>query len=239
MSEQSIFGADQAPQTQAAPAQETPKPFVIPTEAESLIGDGKKYNSVDAALKALPHAQTHIRTLEDENKALKEELVKRKTAEEYLNEFKATQTQQQVSEQPSGFNVDPSALENIVSSVLEKKSQQTQAISNASVITSRFTEMYGDRAEEMYNKLAAANGLSVQQMNQMAMSAPTVVLNLAGFRTNNTTVGRTTSDVNIPTQQQNNQYDTKVRIGATTKETMNAFAAARAKVEAQLQKGNK
>lgn len=233
MSEQSIFnGADQA--QQQLEVQEPPKTFVIPTEAQDLIGDGKKYNSAEAALKSLPHAQTHIKTLEDENKVLKDELLKRKTAAEVLDEFKAYQPQQQNQNQPSGYEVDPTALENIVSNVLEKKSQQTQAISNAQVVTSRFAEMYGDKAEEMYNKLAKDNGLSVYQMNQMALNTPTVVLNLAGFRTQNTQVGKTSSDVNIQQNNQTNQFNTRVRVGATTKETMDAFAAARAKVESQL-----
>lgn len=237
--EQSIFNADQAqPATQVA-QQEPPKSFVIPTEAQDFIGDGKKYNSAEAALKSIPHAQTHIRTLEEENRALKDEIQRRKTAEEVLNEIKAIKPQQQSHEQPSGYEVDPTALENIVENVLQKKTQQTQALSNAQVVTSRFTEMYGEKAEEMYNKVAKENGLSVYQLNQMALTSPTVVLNLAGFRGNTQTVGKTTSDV-IPQQNnQSNQYETKVKAGATTKELMGAFAAARAKVEANIQKENK
>lgn len=230
MTEPTIFSADPAQQQQQEPA----KPFVIPTEAQDLIGDGKKYNSVDSALKSIPHAQTHIKTLEDENKALKDELLKRKTAEEVLNEFKATSYQSQQTEQPSGANVDPEALASIVEHVLEKKTQQTQAVSNASIVTGKFTEMYGDKAEAMYNKLAKDNGLSVYQLNQLALTSPAVVLNLAGV-SNKPVIGKTTSDVNIQSQNQQNQFDTKVPgQGATTKQLMNAFANARLKVEAQL-----
>lgn len=238
MTEQTIFSADQAQQAAPAVQQEPPKPFVIPTEAQELIGDGKKYNSAEAALKSIPHAQTHIKTLEDENKQLKDELLRRKTAEEVLNEFKATSVQPQYTEQPSGVNVDTDALAGIVESVLEKKTKQTQAVSNAAVVTSKFTELYGDKAEAMYNKLAQENGLSVYQLNQLALTSPSVVLNLAGVASR-AIVGKTTSDVNVFQNNQNTQFNTTVKVGATTRQVMDAFAASKAKVLDKLQKENK
>ncbi len=234
----SIFVADQT--TQAAPAvQQTTQPFVIPTEAQDLIGDGKKYNSVDSALKSIPHAQTHIKTLEDENRALKDEILKRKTAEETLNEFRATSVQHQPHEQPSGVNVDQDALASIVESVLDKKTKQAQAGSNAAVVANKFQELYGDKAEAMYNKIAADNGLTPYQLNNLAYTSPAVVLNLAGI-SSKPQVGKTTSDVFVPAgNNQQSQFNTSVKIGATTKDLMGAYAQARLKVEAQNQKDNK
>ena len=63
--------------------------FQIPTEAVELVGEGKKYSSVEDALKSVPHAQKHIQTLESELATLKEELSKRKTTEELLDEIKS------------------------------------------------------------------------------------------------------------------------------------------------------
>ena len=63
--------------------------FEIPTEASELVGSGKKYTSVEDALKSVPHAQKHIQTLESELATLKEELTKRRTTEELLDEIKS------------------------------------------------------------------------------------------------------------------------------------------------------
>ncbi len=49
------------PSTNEAQNQVNQQPvFQIPTEAAELVGDGKKYQSVEDALKSVPHAQKHI-----------------------------------------------------------------------------------------------------------------------------------------------------------------------------------
>ena len=52
------------PSTNEVQNQDNQQPvFQIPTEAAELVGDGKKYSSVEDALKSVPHAQKHIQTL--------------------------------------------------------------------------------------------------------------------------------------------------------------------------------
>ena len=58
----------------------------IPTELAEFVGEGKKYQTVEDALKSIPHAQSHIQKLEEEMKQAREELAKRKAAEELLEE---------------------------------------------------------------------------------------------------------------------------------------------------------
>ncbi len=78
------------PSTNEAQNQDNQQPqFQIPTEAADFVGDGKKYNSVEDALKSVPHAQKHIQTLESELAAAREELAKRRTTEELLDEIKS------------------------------------------------------------------------------------------------------------------------------------------------------
>ncbi len=245
MTTENIFNADQANSStnQNADSSTNQQPstntttsgyasFTIPTEAVDFIGDGKKYKSVDDALKSVPHAQTHIQTLENELKAAREELQKRKTAEELLEQFKPQVTTQQ---QTTGVEIDPDALSGIVERVIDKKAQQAQAQANVSIVTSQFTAKYGDKAEQVYNNLAKENGLSVAQMNNLAMSSPTALLKLAGLDTNTKPVGgRITSDVVIPTNNNSTQFNTVIKRGATTKDVIDAYKAAEQKVLAQL-----
>lgn len=73
MSEQTIFNGevDQTP-----PVVTSPPPPVVPTELQELVGQGKKYATLDDAIKSVPHAQTHIAKLEQEAAQLREELQK-------------------------------------------------------------------------------------------------------------------------------------------------------------------
>ena len=92
------------PSTNEGQNQDSQEPlFQIPTEAAELVGDGKKYSSVEDALKSVPHAQKHIQTLESELATLKEELMKRRTTEELLDEIKSGV---QPKENPQGVEFD-------------------------------------------------------------------------------------------------------------------------------------
>lgn len=241
MTTENIF-ADQAnnvAQADASTTQQTNQPvFTIPTEAVDYVGDGKKYKSVEDALKSVPHAQKHIQTLEDELRATKEELQRRRTAEELLNEMK--QGYSQVSQpNTTGVDIDPDALSGIVERVIEKKANERQAIDNATKVTSKFTEVYGAKAEEMYNKIAQDAGLSVPQLNQLALSSPNAVLKLAGLsQSTQSSGGKIQSDfVSSPINNTQNQFNTTVKPGASTKDIMAAFNEAKRKVETQLSKG--
>jgi hypothetical protein len=98
------------------------KLFEIPTEAQDLVGEGKKYASAEDALRSVPHAQKHIQTLEAEMAELKEELAKRKTTQELLDELKS-ETRQPVENttQEAGLNED--AIMSLVNQTLQRNEQ--------------------------------------------------------------------------------------------------------------------
>ena len=133
--------------------------FSIPTEAAEFVGQGKKYQSVEDALSSVPHAQKHIQTLESELAEVKDELTKRKTTKELLDEIKSGIVPTEKTSQPVQFNQDN--LEQLVGQALENREVQKEASHNAKSVASRFTEQYGDKAEEVYNSIAKENGLPV------------------------------------------------------------------------------
>lgn len=209
--------------------------FQIPTEAADFVGDGKKYNSVEDALKSVPHAQKHIQTLESELAAAREELAKRKTAEELLDEIKSG-IQPQAT--PAGSEFDQDKLLQLVDQTLEQKERQRAAKTNAESVASKFTEKYGQKAEEVYNTVAKESGLTVQQLNSLAASSPKIVLKLAGLEGVSAPVaGKPNSTVN--TEALNNKIDpsqlsARVKQGATTKDLVNAWKIAGEKVKLNL-----
>lgn len=230
---ETIFDGVTAPEVVPA----TPSTVALPTEVAELVGEGKKYRTAEDALKALPHAQGHIKTLEEEAKQLREELAKRKTAEELLEEFKVSGVLGGNRQEPA---VTPRVdVEQVVASVLAKKEAATTAQKNISVVVNTFTEAFGDKTkgEEMYNKVAEESGLSVAALNQLAATSPEAVLRLAGITKKQETVpGKVQSTVNVQAfnDKPQGELSSRVKPGASTKDVVAAMRIAREKVIKQF-----
>ena len=224
------------PSTNEGQNQDSQEPqFQIPTEAAELVGDGKKYSSVEDALKSVPHAQKHIQTLESELATLKEELMKRRTTEELLDEIKSGV---QPKENPQGVEFDQDKLMQLVDQTLEVKERQRLAKSNASQVAAKFTEKFGTEAENVYKSVAKDNGLSEQQLNSLAASSPNVVLKLAGLsEAKIAPVSKSSSSLNTQALTQKVDSSTlsaRVKQGATTKDLVNAWKIAGEKAKLNL-----
>lgn len=219
------------PTTQEAQKADSPaKAFEIPTEAQEFVGEGKKYKSAEDALKSVPHAQEHIRTLETELAQVKEELTKRRTAEELLDEIKSGSQQENTTQQAE---LDTDSLEQLVNQTLTKREQQATAKQNASSVANKFTEKFGDSAETSYQQIAKENGMTVQQLNNLAATSPNAVLRLAGLDGKPaTSVAKPTGTVNTQALQGNpSELSARVPRGASTKDLVKAWKAAGEKIK--------
>ncbi|AFB70765.1 hypothetical protein MTPG_00014 [Methylophilales phage HIM624-A] len=222
-------------QTQEAQPTDNPTPaFEIPTEAQEFVGEGKKYKSAEDALKSVPHAQQHIQTLEAELAQVKEELSKRQTTQELIDELKSDRQAEPTAQQPE---VDADSLEQLVQATLDKREQQRSAKTNADSVASKFTAKFGDSAEANYNQLAKDNGLTIQQLNNLAATSPSAVLRLAGLDGKApTNVAKPTGTVNTQALQGTDTSELSARVpkGASTKDLVKAWKAAGEKVKSQL-----
>lgn len=227
----SIFNGETTPEVV------TPTEIQLPPEVSEFVGEGKKYRSAEEALKAVPHAQKHIQTLEQEMAQLREEVSKRKAAEELLEEIKSGIVQpSEVT--PTSKNVDPEEIYKTVSKVIEQREAQQSAQINISEVTKTFTDKFGTKAEEVYVKLANDTGLSIPELNKLAARSPTAVFKLAGFVPQQSApVGKITSSVNTESLHQGNNEPLSARVpqGASTKDMVNAWKIAGEKVKQQLQ----
>jgi hypothetical protein len=235
---QTIFGAtpaDQqvAPQVNAQPVQTVqPSAPVLPDEVAQFVGEGKKYRSIEDALKSVPHAQTHISTLEKELADAREQLAKTKAAEELLETLKAQQNVAPTSV-PS---VDTNQILTQVGSLVEKKLQETRAAeiaqSNQKAVVEALTAKFGDKAEAQYTAIAVASGLDVATLNSLAARSPQAVLKLAGIDSKSVEPATTKPASTINTEafaaQPKQQQQVKgVMYGATTADVLSAWKAAR------------
>jgi hypothetical protein len=232
MSDENIFDSNTNENQQNDATQ--PQGFTIPTEAVDFIGSGKKYQTPEDALKSVPHAQKHIQTLESELQTLKEELTRRKTAEELLDEMKSGISKENT---PQAVEIDPDKIARLIDQTISLKERQKQAQQNTDSVASKFTEQFGENAEEVYNTIAKDAGLTVAQLNSLAASSPSAVLKLAGItKTVQTVPGKNTSSVNTQAFSNNKptEVSAKVPKGASTRDLVNAWKAAGEKVKQNL-----
>lgn len=185
--------ADQQPVAQ--PVTPTPAPvFQVPEAAQGLVGEGKKYASPEDALVALPHAQSHIETLELEMVTLREDLAKRKAVEDVLEEINKKPTDTVTEPQ-----FTPEQLDALIENKLIAKDAQAVAQSNISEVVNMFVQEFGDKekAEAIYDQKAKELGLNVDYINNLAATSPKAVFRLFGMESKTqSTPTRLTSNVN-------------------------------------------
>ena len=218
------------------PTQETvqtdtqPKAFEIPTEAQDVIGEGKKYQSPEDALKSVPHAQKHIETLESELATVREELTKRQTTQELIDELKSG-VQPTATTVPVG-ELNQDNVMDLVNQTIATREANARADSNAKSVAAKFTEQYGDKAEVTYNSIAKELNLSVKQLNELAATSPTVVLKAAGLSVAKAPVVSSSGDINTEALSQSAKpTDVSARVtGGSTKELLAAWGNAKAKI---------
>ena len=228
MTEETIF--NQATPDPAAP--NTAASASLPQELLDLVGPGKKYASEADALKSVPHAQKHIKTLEDELALVKIELEKRKTAADLLDEIKSGF---QPSAQPAPGTITTDNVAQIVEQALENKNKKQLEVSNITKVTSAFTEKFGDKANDAYKLLAQESGISVQELNRLAATSPQAVFKLAGLtgKQDVSGSGKMNSSVNtegLPRTDSTNTLSARLKAGASTKDMVNAWKIAGQKV---------
>ena len=100
----------------------------------------------------IPNAQKHIQTLESELAEVKEELTKRKTTQDLLDEIKSGIQAPETTSQGTEFNQD--MLQNVVNQTIETKEKEKVYAQNAKSVAEKFTAQYGDKAEATYNSIA-------------------------------------------------------------------------------------
>lgn len=247
MSEENIFneqGAKDAPQEQAGtqqPAEASPvnQAPAIPPELAEWVGPGKKYSSVSEVYKAFGHAQNHISSLEEKYSTLEQELNKRKSAEEVLEEIRSRETNQQ-KPTSQGVEVNEQVLSELVKKQLDMRSAQQVAQDNLKVFKEQYSAAFGEKAPDMYASLSKETGLSFDDLNAMAAKSPQAVLKMAGVGQQKAKpVGSVSGSVNTQALSANapqgNTLSAKVNPYASSKELAEGWRRAGEIVKQKMQ----
>jgi uncharacterized membrane-anchored protein YhcB (DUF1043 family) len=224
--DQSKGGEEPNPATPVTPA--VPN-IELPEEVSGLIGEGKKYADVTAALKSISHAQSHIEKLEEESARMRAELEKASKLDDVLSKF-GTDDKDTDQQTTDTSNLDPDAIIEAVEARLAQKEQINQNKANLGTVKEKLVETYGEKAADTFNKAAESLGMSPQDLTKLASRSPQAALRLIGVPTADAPAP-TNSDVN--TEALRNQGEPvkhkNIMYGASTSDVLSEWRAAASK----------
>lgn len=147
----------------------------VPETLKELVGEGKKYATLDAALASIAPAQAHIAKLETEAAQLREQAASAASVDDVRRTVEAIL---EARGAPAAASLDPNAVASVVDGLLSKREQEASATANQKIVTDALTSAYGDKASDKFGEAAAAVGMTRQQLSDMARTAPQAALKL-------------------------------------------------------------
>lgn len=145
-----------------------------------LVGEGKKYATVEDLAKGAVNAQHHIGTLEQETSTLREQSGQAKSIEDVLAAIKGTSLQpeqQPAADQQPAATPDSTVAEQIAAAFQERDQlsvTQTQDQNRATLI-SDLGKLYGAEAATLYTQVGKDLGLN---LDELAGKSPAAVMKL-------------------------------------------------------------
>ena len=188
--------ADQAEtifETETSSDQNEQQPTETTDDFQSkYVGEGKKYATVEDAMKALDHSQTHISTLETENEDLRKIEQRENAVSDILAQIEAKKGDNATA------GVDLSEVEKLFDSKLDAREQQTVMTSNIKSVDSQMKAMFGDKAKDEMIAKGKTLGLSLEQMQNTASRSPQAFMAWFGAKE---TIGTATIKSDVDTQR--------------------------------------
>lgn len=188
----SVFSEEQVtPATQSEQA--TNEVATTPSVIGELVGEGRKFNDVEALAKGKIEADRFIEQMKQENAALKADLEKQAYRLGVTDQLKETAsastaelsdpnniyggTSNTANTQPSSSEAD---IESLLEKALMKREQEASAKSNIAVVNSELEKAFGTEAATVVQQKAAELGLPMSELQGMAAKSPAAFMQLVG-----------------------------------------------------------
>jgi hypothetical protein len=149
-----------------------------------------KYGSVEEGLKALQASQEYIAKLEGENSEFKAKSVEGATLQAVLDKLKPSEGETALEQ---GSQLTEADIANLVSAKVDNINLQSTQDANVSAVTSKFIELYGEKAESELYAQAEAKGLDRTWINSLAAKNPDAVFKVLGVDAKKSSTGVGTS----------------------------------------------
>jgi len=172
-------------QAETPPSSET-NTFV--DQLKSILNENgeQKYKDIPTALGALTHSQQHIATLEAEKAtrekeitAMREELSKTKSVEDFVSQLTTSQgTSAETTKSKEVF--DPEKVVEIVNRQLQATQEATLQQENLNTVLRSLKEKFGDKAAGVIKQRAAELHTTPDQLEKMSKDNPYLAISLFG-----------------------------------------------------------
>lgn len=183
---------------------EQPQQQVIP-EPQDLVGEGKKYATVDDALKALSHSQAHIQRLEAEAAARREQESADAKFDALVEKLAQRQGEPQQletpREQPPVVAPVKEDLAKLVREVAQQDREQDRISRNVTEVAEELIRIFGDesKANQAVTTKARELGVSVEFLQSVAAQSPKAFFAQVGVTQSPVgSPGPSTGSVNLP-----------------------------------------
>lgn len=170
---------------------------------EVLVGEGRKFRSVEDLARGKIESDNHIKRIQEENRLLREEMNSRARLEELVeklskpttpsNEHNQSHREPETSNAPS--NITKDELEKFYKEQRRKESEEK----NLNDVVTELTKTFGSNWKSKVQEKARSLGLSDEDAFNLAKSKPKVLLELLGNqRTAERNPVAPASSVNLP-----------------------------------------
>ena len=148
--------------------------------ADALVGEGKKFKTVDDLAKGKASADAHIANLEKELAELRQDLSARLTVEDFVSrlgkpvsrsESENNQTGEPV-ESPAPQNENKMSLQEEVQKALRAEIEKSSREANIAKAKQALRERLGDDYNEKLQKIAEGLGVKPEFLSSMAATSP-------------------------------------------------------------------
>lgn len=143
-----------------------------------LVGEGKKYSDHESLAKGAYHKDLHIQRLEQENETMRQDLQKRLTIEEFLEQSRQVEAQGNERDTPrqdtNQFDTDKFKTELLseVNNLFNQQKKVSQAQQNVQMIRSKLEDTWGKNIEAKLNQKAQELNLSKEFLSGLAETNP-------------------------------------------------------------------
>ena len=147
-----------------------------------LVGEGKKYATVEDLAKGMVHGQNHITTLEQEATTFKDAQQKQTSIDDILAAIKAgdnnnqqADDNQNLADQQSTDSTQQVDITQQIKDALDSRAVTDQASVNVRTVTDSLSKVLGARANEVYTKVGRELGVN---LDELAKTSPDAVIKL-------------------------------------------------------------
>ncbi len=148
-----------------------------------LVGEGKKYLTVEDMAKGMVHSQNHITTLESEATTLKDAQAKQTSIDDILaaiksngnNEQQSLDDKQKLADQQAAASNNTVDIAQQIKDAMAEQSATSSAATNTQLVTDSLSKTLGARANEVYTKVGKELGVD---LDELAKTSPEAVIKL-------------------------------------------------------------